>query len=140
MTIRALLLVLALMGLAGGVQAQQVPPADAAAIRDVIGRQLDALQRDDAPAAFAFASPGIQGQFGTPDRFLDMVSRSYPSVHHPRSVEYTGLEYSDGRIVQQVELVGPDGQPHLALYEMERYGDGWRIAGCVLVPSRRVGT
>jgi len=45
-----------------------------------------------------------------------------------------------GQVVQQVELVGPDGATQLALYTMERDGAGhWRIAGCSLVPSVRVG-
>jgi hypothetical protein len=30
-------------------------------------------------------------------------------------------------------VIGPDGQPALALYAMERQPDGsWRIAGCTL--------
>ena len=103
-------------------------------------RQIEAFGRDDAPAAFALASPGIQGMFGTPDRFLDMVRRTYPAVYRPRSVEYGELTREDGRIVQHVELTGQDGQPQLALYEMERDGDAWRIAGCTLVRSLRVGT
>ena len=137
---RALLLALLLMAVAGSVQAQGMSEADGAAIRGVIGRQIEAFRRDDAPGAFAFASPGIQGMFGTPERFLDMVRRAYPAVHRPRSVEYRELTREGGRIVQQVELTGQDGQPQLALYEMERDGDAWRIAGCTLVRSPRVGT
>ena len=137
---RTLLLALALMALAGSVHAQGLSAADGAAIRGVIGRQIEAFRQDDAPGAFAFASPGIQGMFGTPERFLDMVRRAYPAVHRPRSVEYRELTREDGRIVQQVELTGQDGQPQLALYEMERDGDAWRIAGCTLVRSPRVGT
>jgi hypothetical protein len=42
----------------------------------------------------------------------------------------------DGRIVQRVELVGPDGARELALYTMEREPDGsWRIDGCQLTAS-----
>lgn len=139
--LRPLLLILALATVAGGARAQELPAGDRAAIRDVIGRQLDAFKRDDGPGAFAFASPGIQGQFGTPEVFLDMVRRAYPAVHRPRSVEFSELLQEDGRIVQQVELVGQDGRPQLALYEMERDpAGGWRIAGCTLVRSVRVGT
>lgn len=126
--------------LSPAARAQPATGADEAAIRGVISRQLDAFGRDDGPAAFAFASPGIQSQFGTPERFLDMVRRAYPPVHRPRTVEFSELLQSDGRIVQQVELTGPDGAAHLALYEMERDGaGGWRIAGCSLVPSVRAG-
>lgn len=138
--LRLLLMVLALSAIARGAQAQTLSAADGVAVRGVIGRQIEAFRRDDAPGAFAFASPGIQGMFGTPERFLDMVRRAYPAVHRPRSVEYGELTRENGRTVQQVELVGQDGQPHLALYEMERDGDTWRIAGCTLVRSPRVGT
>lgn len=138
---RAFLLALVLMTVAAaGAAAQPASPADGVAIRGVITRQIEAFRQDDASGAFAYASPGIQGMFGTPERFIGMVRDAYPSVHRPRSVEFGELQQQDGRIVQQVELVGPDGQPQTALYEMERGGDGiWRIAGCNLVRSPRVG-
>ncbi|MBC7799207.1 MAG: DUF4864 domain-containing protein [Gemmatimonadaceae bacterium] len=124
----------------GSPHAQDVAPPDRDAIRGVIARQLEAFRRDDGAAAFGLASPGIQGQFGDADRFLDMVRRAYPPVHRPRSVEFTELVVKDGEIVQQVELTGPDGKPALALYSMERDDAGqWRISGCVLVRSTRVG-
>lgn len=126
----------------GPGQAQaDLSTADRMAIQGVISRQIDALRRDDAEAAFAFASPGIQAQFNTPDRFLDMVRRAYPAVHRPRTVEFTGLRLGEGGIVQEVELVGPDGALQRALYSMERDAAGtWRISGCALVPSARIGT
>jgi len=138
--LRTMLAALALMFLAAGVRAQEMSGADHDAIQGVITQQIDAFRRDDGPAAFAFAAPGIQSQFGTPERFLDMVRRAYPPVHRPRAVEFSELLQRDGGIVQQVELVGPDGATRLALYTMERDGAGhWRIAGCSLVPSVRVG-
>lgn len=135
-------LLLFLCALAGPASAQaDLSAADRASIQAVITRQIDAFRRDDAEAAFSFASPSIQDQFGTPGRFLDMVRRAYPAVHRPRLVEFTGLRLSDGAVVQQVELIGPDGASELALYTMERDPTGrWRISGCTLVESERVGT
>lgn len=131
-----------LCGLIGSVRAQtDVSTADQAAIRGVITRQIQAFQRNDGDGAFAFASPHIQDQFGNPDRFLDMVRRAYPAVHRPQSVDFTELLVGDGTIIQQVELVGPNGEPELALYSMQRDAAGaWRIDGCTLVRSTRVGT
>ncbi len=128
-----------LFGILGTAAAQpSVSAADSAAIRGVITRQIEAFQRDDKAAAFAFASPGIQEQFGNPERFLDVVSRTYPAVHRPRSVEFTELLSGDGGIIQQVELVGPAGEVALALYSMEQDAAGqWRISGCTLVRSAR---
>ena len=124
--------------LAGAAGAQSVPDTDRAAIRDVITRQLEAFQRDDAPRAFSFAAPNIQSQFGTPERFMDMVRQAYPAVHRPRSVDFTRLTNQDG-VVQEVELVGPDGTAQTAMYSMERGPNGWRITGCTLTRSARTG-
>ena len=137
--VAALLLLCAAVG-PGQAQAD-LPAADRAAIQGVIARQIEAFRHDDADAAFGFASPGIQDQFGTPGRFLDMVRRAYPAVHRPRAMEFTALRLEDGAVVQEVELVGPDGALALALYTMEQDSAGaWRIAGCALVPSARLGT
>ena len=137
--VAALLFLCATIG--PGYAQADLSAADRMAIQGVITRQIDAFRRDDAAAAFAFASPGIQAQFGTPDRFLDMVRHAYPAVHRPRAMEFTGLRPGEGGVVQEVELVGPDGALQLALYSMERDAAGaWRIAGCALVPSARVGT
>ncbi len=139
---RAVAALLFLCAAIGPAQAQaDLSAADRASIQGVVTRQIDAFRHDDAEAASGFASPGIQDQFGTPGRFLDMVRRAYPAVHRPRAVEFTGLRLGEGAVVQEVELVGPDGAPELALYTMERDSAGaWRIAGCTLVPSARVGT
>ena len=138
---RALLLLCLL--LAGPARAQDagLPQADRDAIRSVITTQLDAFRRDDAPGAYAEAAPGIKQLFPSPEIFLDMVRRGYPPVYRPRSAEFTTVTTEDGQIVQRVEIVGPDGDTHEALYTMEREPDGtWRIAGCVLTQSVRVGT
>ena len=115
-------------------------PADATAIHSVITSQLDAFRRDDADGAFAFASPHIQSLFGTPGNFLAMVHNSYQPVYRPRSVDFTLLSEEDGETVQLVELIGPDGLAYTARYTMEREPDGtWRIDGCALIESKRVG-
>jgi len=112
---------------------------DQTAIQGVITRQLQAFSRDDADGAFGFASRSIQDQFGDPPRFLEMVRRAYPTVHRSRSAEFTELKLTEGGVVQQVELVGPNGEAELALYSMERDSAGlWKISGCVLVRSARV--
>lgn len=134
---RSLLLVLALLAWPLSVLAQQSSGgADAAAIRSVIERQLEAFQRDDATAAFAFAAPDIQARFGTPEAFMDMVKRAYQPVYRPRETEFRALTTGEEGPVQRVLLVGPDGRLVLALYSMEREADGsWRISGCVLVEA-----
>ena len=128
--------------LCGGAHAEDsvVSGPDAASIRSVITRQIEAFQHDDAAGAWHFASPGIQTQFQTADTFMDMVRRGYPPVYHPRSVDFAALGDVDGAIVQNVELIGPDGLAYTAKYTMEKQPDGtWLISGCQLLQSRRLG-
>ena len=125
------------------VEAQETGPTapDRAAIREVISRQIQAFQHDDAAAAFGFASPSIQQRMGTPDNFLELVRSHYQPVYRPRSTAFGRLAEQDGQIVQQVDVVGPDGLGAQALYSMEKQADGtWRISGCELTPPASVGT
>ena len=111
-----------------------VPASDHAAIEGVISQQIEDFQRDDGAAAFAFASPELQTMFGDPARFMGMVRSGYQPVYRPRSFTFGDVVENDGRIVQEVGVIGPDGVPRMALYTMEQQPDGsWRIAGCQLV-------
>jgi hypothetical protein len=139
---RRYLLVL-LFCLSASTVAAQTPVAgeDRDAIRSVIERQLDAFARDDGETAFGFASPGIRSLFGTADVFMGMVRQSYAPVYRPRSVAFSELLVTGAALVQLVDLVGPDGEPVIAAYEMMRMPDqSWRINGCTLLqaPARRV--
>ncbi len=121
---------------AGSVAAQaaHVSEADQAQIRAVIADQLAAFQRDDAQAAFAYASPAIRQKFQTPDIFMAMVKTGYAPVYRPRKVEFRDVVDLYGFPTQRVFLVGPDGVPVIALYPMERQSDGsWKIDGCYLM-------
>ena len=113
---------------------------DRGAIQDVIRQQLDAFGRDDASGAYRFAAPNVQAIFPNQDQFMAMVKQGYPPVYRPRSSEFSELAIRDGDLVQEVELVGPDGKPVLALYTMQHMPDGrWLIAACMLIPSARLG-
>lgn len=141
--IRTLTLLFSLL-LAGPVLGQTMPPgvtpADRTAIQGVIGHQLDAFQHDDAAGAYAMAAPNIKHIFPTADGFLAMVRSGYPAVYRPKSVEFSELALRDGDLVQEVELIGPDGKPILALYTMQQGPDGnWVISACELIPSARLG-
>jgi len=132
----AFLLIVALPFLAETPHAEDLAAADRGAIRAVVEDQLAAFQRDDGTAAFALASPHIREQFGSVENFMEMVRTGYQPVYRPREVAFGDVTITDGRIVQRVLLVGPDGIPVTALYTMERQPDGsWRIAGCTLTIS-----
>ncbi|MFO1058264.1 MAG: DUF4864 domain-containing protein [Dongiaceae bacterium] len=142
--IRLVLLLLGLIGLAGAGPARAAEPlgdADRAAIRQVVEDQLAAIRRDDGAAAFGLASPLIQERFGTPDIFMSMVRTGYAAVYRPRQVEFREIaDDPELGLVQKVLLVGPDGSPVLAIYQMQKQPDGrWRINGCILTKSPDVG-
>ena len=138
MTARLLaLLLLALAALPAVAQDTAKDPGlsegDRAAIRDVIGRQVEAFRRDDGDGAFGFASPSIQRMFGSADVFMDMVRQGYQPVYRPRVFDFREIVDLNGQPAQKVHVVGPDGRPVTAFYPMTRLPDGsWRIDGCFL--------
>jgi hypothetical protein len=135
MVARILALLLLAFAFGGAARAQDLALSDAdrAAIRDVIGRQVEAFRRDDGEAAFGLASPTIQGMFGTPDVFMDMVRQGYQPVYRPRVFDFRDIVELAGQPAQTVHVVGPDGRPVTAFYPMTRLPDGsWRIDGCFL--------
>jgi len=95
--------------------------------------QLDAFRRDDGVAAFDFASPQIQGKFGTPEIFMEMVKRGYPQVYRSKSAKFLGLKTIGGRIVQRVLLESMGNDAVIAQYFVKKIDGRWRISGCVLV-------
>ena len=135
--------VLALLALAVPLSAgaaERVTGSDAAEIRAVIHRQIDAFRRDDARGAFALVSPGVQQEFGTPERFLDTVRVSYRAVYRPASVSFLELVVMGGDVVQQVQVTDHAGSVWVAYYAMQRQRDGsWRTNGRHLVqPTRTI--
>ena len=133
--VRALAALILSLVLAGTAIAQELSLSDSdrAAIRDIIGKQVEAFQRDDGPAAFGYASPAIQGMFGTPEIFMDMVRQGYPPVYRPRAFDFREIVDLHGQPAQKVHVIGPDGRPVTAYYPMIQLPDGsWRINGCFL--------
>lgn len=104
-------------------------------IRLIVEQQLEAFQRDDAAGAFALASPGIQAQFSTPEKFVAMVKSAYSAVYRPRAVIFEQVAIVDGTPSQKLFLLSPNGHLVSAHYPMEKQPSGtWRIQGCFLNP------
>lgn len=106
------------------------------AVVTVIKNQMAAFRRGDGEAAFRFASPDLQDQFGSADAYLSKFATAYEAVYRPKAVTFLNLAFSRGRLVQRVLVVGPDERAVVALFPMVQMSDGsWRIDGCVLVPA-----
>ncbi len=104
---------------------------DEARIREVITRQLDAMNRGDHAAAFAIASPAIQTMFQDAPTFMRMVQLGYPQVYRSRNHRFLKLDTSDGRLIQRV-LIESDAGTVVARYEMIEIDGRWRINGCAI--------
>ncbi|MFO1395896.1 MAG: DUF4864 domain-containing protein [Burkholderiales bacterium] len=113
-----------------------LPPGEWQAIRAIVTAQLAALKAGDGARAMAFAAPGIQAQFRTPENFLRMVRTAYSALLEARHTEFLEGAVIEGATIQPLRLVLPDDTVLVALYQMQRGPGGrWRIAGCVLAPS-----
>lgn len=125
-----------ILGLAGPVAAAD---ADEAAIRNVIQSQVDAFVQRDAAKAFSFASPMIQGMFGSPENFGRMVQSGYPAIWSPSKTQFLSLRTEAGRILQRMSFSGPEGVVAIFDYEMTKGPDGWKINGVYPVEGPSVG-
>jgi hypothetical protein len=119
----------------GTAWAQDAPDAKGSPeARALIERQLDAFSRDDAPAAYAEAAPGIKAIFPDADTFMAMVREGYTPVYRHRSVEFGPAEQDGDSIEQEATFVDQDGQAWQALYQLTRQPDGtWLISACSLL-------
>ena len=75
--------------------------------------------------------------FPSPEVFMEMVRTGYGAVYRPQAFDFGPLDKADGKWVQPVRLIGPDGRPMVALYIMEQQADGeWKIAGVHMLKGR----
>lgn len=105
---------------------------DGAGIPAVIADQIGAFLRGDLDAAWAHASPTIQGVFGTPERFGQMVREGYPMVWRPSRWEMRDRTAIPDGFVQTVMFEDAQGRLFLADYEMRLVDGVWRINGVSL--------
>ena len=63
-----------------------------------------------------------------------MVKAGYGAIYGATDFTFGRIGGHHGAVLQQVDVVGPDGATVRALYAMEKQPDGsWRIAGCQIV-------
>ena len=125
-----------LLVLAGAGRGPQ--PADqAAAMTRTVLDQLAAFRRDDWAAAYAFASSGIQAQFGA-EAFRAMVTQGYAPIARSRTATVGRVEALDGRHgLVEVRVEGENGETIDALYELVEEQGAWRVNGVVTRPVER---
>ncbi|WP_425038096.1 DUF4864 domain-containing protein [Primorskyibacter sp. S187A] len=104
-------------------------------IQNTITAQIEAFKLDDFATAFTFASPSIQGMFGTPERFGEMVQRGYPMVWRPADVRYLELREIAGALWQKVQITDSAGNLHFLDYRMSPSENGWKISGVQILKA-----
>ena len=132
---RLLFAVLAALALATATPAQEAETG----VQDTITSQLEAFTERDVVTAFTFASPMIQGMFGTPENFGMMVERGYPMVWNNDDVRFGEQREMRGMLLQRVYLRDTNGTLHALEYAMIPGPQGWLINGVTLVPLPDVG-
>lgn len=113
--------------------------AQADEIAATIESQLNAFTARDAAKAFTFASPTIQGLFGSAENFAAMVENGYPMVWTPQESEMLELRSIAGSLWQRVHITDVAGRGWLLDYQMVETAEGWRINAVQLLPSADVG-
>lgn len=115
---------------------------DEVAAQATIDAQLKAFLAGDNAGAYSYAAPNVKQIFPTVDTFMSMVANGYRPVQKPQSYSFGKFEWTgDGKIAQQVLLVGPDGKDYEALYTLELQPDGvWRITGVSLRAANTLST
>lgn len=112
----------------GLVSAEDMTAANDPALqaRQVITQQITAFLKDDASAAYSFASPEIKSAFPNAERFFDMVKKSYQPVYRPGNFSFGRNKVSaDGSVAfQEVLISAPDGKDWAVFYELKRQRDG----------------
>ena len=133
---------LALIAMAAGLSAALAGEAEIRAAQGSIEAQLRAFQSSDNALAYSFAAPNITRIFPNVEAFMGMVQNGYMPVARPKNFAFGKVEESsDGRIAQEVLLVGPDGKDYRALYTLEQQPDGtFRITGVSLRASSSLST
>ena len=126
------------MSVAAAVASHAEEPRNPA-IEAVISQQIDAFKAGDVDTAFSFASPGIQGIFGSADNFGMMVQGGYPMVWRPGSVSFGALRMVSGGLWQTVIITDQAGAVHALEYQMDPDGAGWEIDGVMFQRAPQVG-
>ena len=129
--LRVAAIAVAMAALLGGAvaAAEEYDAGTKAALQGVVTKQLEALGRDDAAAAEAFAAPEIRSKFPDPASFLAMVKSSYGALIKPKTTTFAGVESSPHGPLQKVTVVAADGTVWMAIYAFEKVDDQWRIIG-----------
>lgn len=108
-------------------------------ISQTIQSQMQAFRDQDVGQAWTYASPMIQGIFGTPEAFGRMVQQGYPMVWQPGEVQMMELRTVAGALWQRVRVTDAGGRGWYLDYRMVPGPKGWLIDAVQLLPMQDLG-
>jgi len=118
-------------------RADEVPPADAKAVQEVIDGQIGAFRAQDHAKAYSFAAPGIRQVFPTVEGFMAMVTSGYQPVYDPESYTFGRNIAVGGQVHQELLITARDGKLWQAVYTLQKQEDGsWKVTGVKLNPFK----
>jgi hypothetical protein len=93
-----------------------------------IRSQLEAFNQGNYREAFHYAAQGIQARFTLPE-FRQMVESGFPRIAHSRKAVFDAPHVQGDMAIVPVTVTGVDGLTTQYIYEMQREGSSWRVAG-----------
>ena len=104
------------------------------AFREVIALHINAINSNDAEAAYRLATPQIQSLFPTPQAFMRTARKLYQPIYEAEQYSFEKAIVLEREIIQPVRIAMSPDLPLLAMFILEQQSDGaWKIGGCVLL-------
>ena len=112
------------------------PPALSALAHTVVAGQVTALAVGDGPKAWGYQGQMLRQNFGTPDRFMQVIARQYPEFLHPSRVDYWPVltDASGTQAREAVLLEGKNGRRIWAGYQLVRENGQFKVGGVETLP------
>lgn len=105
----------------------------------VVQSQLDAFSEDDAERAFSLATEATQNLAGTPGEFMRVIKQQFTPIYRHRAALFSKPEIIGKHALQVVQLTDHDNFVWIAIYQVEREGNGaWKVDGCQLFETKEM--
>lgn len=129
-----------LLAMAGSALAQATDPVSED-WQAVIKGQIAAFHAGDGAKALSFASAQFRDGFEDPQAFLSAVAAwGYAPILTSRSESYGKFTLvAPDEVVQSVTILGPDMVVYLALYDLQKEADGWRVRAVQMTKTGGMG-
>jgi hypothetical protein len=116
---------------------QIASPAVGALARQTVAGQIAALGNGDGPKVWEYQSRDLRQRFSSPAILMQLITRHYPELVHPRRVTYKPV-FTDksGRMAHALILLeGEDGNRVWEDYFLVREGGQFKVGGVQHIPG-----